>query len=322
METKSLIQKLWIPFLGFIMFTFVAGCSQMTNEPDLTDDPKTDKAAFEVLAEEDSSVFSFYANYNEEDAMIFGFGKVSTEIYPKRVGQRVRLISRNIESNIVGDTAYATVTLTFEGKLFIGASFDSTSTGVDTIIQKNFTSQIKRNLIFIRIGNSPRPRLNWKLAAVSLPMGGTLEASIFNTNIRIEKLTLNLPNNNTLVITSPLDYYLWRNIGGNRPIPSLARGQQFTIEAEIYSAYEIKDFVTVTFGADRFGQNRTKVRLELVSSTPGIIGFTKIYRATINVNQIAGHFHAVINAMPHQVIFDSDTNVETSSWGMPYHVRR
>lgn len=323
MKTKSIIQKLWFPLIGFILVGFATGCSQLTNEPDFSDEPTTDKAAFEVLSEEDSSVYSFYSNYNEEDAMEFVLGVSSSTYFPKRVGHRVRLVSRNMETNIVGDTAYATLTLTFEGKLFIAASFDSVSTQVDTIIQKEFSSQIKRNLIFIRIGASPRPRLNWRLAATSLPIGGTLETGTFTSNIKIEKLTLTLPNNQVIEINSALDYYFWFGAGGNRlPIPSVAKGQEINIKAEVYSAYGTIDFVTVTYGADRFGNHRRKVKLNLVSSVQSGNGFLKVYETNLNVNQIAGHFHAVLNAMPHQVIFDGNAAVETSSWGMPYHVRR
>lgn len=323
MKNKSIFQKLWFPIFGFILISLTAGCSQLTNEPDFSDEPTTDKAAFEVLSEQDSSVYSFYANYNEEDAMEFVLGVSSTTYFPKRVGHRVRLVSRNMETNIVGDTAYATLTLNFEGKLFIAASFDSVSTQDDTLIVKEFSSQIKRNLIFVRVGNSPRPRLNWKLAATSLPIGGTLASGTFTNNIKIEKMTLTFANNQTIEINSPLEYYFWFGAGGNRmPIPSIAKGQEINIKVELYSAYGTIDFVTVTHGADRFGKNRKKVRFSLVSSVQVGDGFMKVYEANLRVNQIAGHFHAVLNAMPHQVIFDGNAAVEVASWGLPYHVRK
>lgn len=323
MKNKSIFHKLWFPIFGFILISLTAGCSQLTNEPDFSDEPTTDKAAFEVLSEQDSSVYSFYANYNEEDAMVYAFGNVNPNFYPARVGHRVRLVGRNMETNIVGDTAYATLTLTFEGKLFVAVSYDSVSTQEDSIIVKDFSSQIKRNLIFVRVGNSPRPRLNWRLAATSLPIGGTLASGTFTNNIKIEKMTLTFANNQTIEINSPLEYYFWFGAGGNRmPLPSIAKGQEINIKAEVYSAYGTIDFVTVTYGADRFGNNRKKVRLSLVSSVQVGDGYMKVYEANLRVNQIAGHFHAVLNAMPHQVIFDRNAAVEASSWGMPYHVRK
>ncbi len=82
---------------------------------------------------------------------------------------------------------------TFEGILFIVASTDPIDGPIDSldlnVYEKPFTTTITRNLIFVKVNNTDNPRDNWKLSAISLPVGGTP-----TENIAIESLTIFLPN--------------------------------------------------------------------------------------------------------------------------------
>lgn len=296
------------------MVTLFIGCKESVNEPESTE-PTTDKEAMLRLADEDSSIASFEPNYNEEDAMSF-LGKTETQIYPFRVGHRVRLVNRILDINVVGDTAYGTLTKTFEGTLIIAASYNSGSSSPDTIIRKPFTSVITKKLIFVRIANTPYPYRNWRLVALSLPEGGVL-----SSNIDIKKLTAFLPNGDTLVINSPNSYFLSRGLGWWKQIPFIGKNQSVTIRLEVYSAFADTDFVTLTYGADLKGFHRAKRRFVMLSSTPSGSGFDKIYEQTFTAHQYVGYYHAIINAFPKQVIFDDATPVESESWGMPYFIR-
>jgi hypothetical protein len=93
------------------------------------------------------------------------------------------------------------------------------------------------------------------------------------------------------------------------------------LQVELTSAYSDTDFVTLTFGADRFGYHRIKKRFELISSTPNGNFFDKVYEQTYTTNQYPGFFHAIINAMPQQVVYDDATPVEMESWGVPYFIK-
>jgi hypothetical protein len=243
-------------------------------------------------------------------------GKTEAEIYPFRVGHKVRLVNRNLDVNIVGDTAYGTITKTFEGTLIIAASYNSGATTPDTVIRKPFTSVITKKIIFVRIGNSRFPYRNWRIAAISLPEGGVL-----SPNIDIQKLTVFLPNGDTLVINSPNSYFLSRGPGWWRQLPIIGKNQSVTLRLEVYSAYPDTDFVTLTYGAEKNGLHRAKRKFALVSSVPSGNGFAKIYEQTYTAHQFIGHYHAIINAFPKQVIFDDATPVESESWGVPYFVR-
>ncbi|MCZ6701989.1 MAG: hypothetical protein O6940_02990 [Ignavibacteria bacterium] len=318
MKTKQFIRRFLIPLLLLAVLAFFAGCQdEMTVEPGDTGEPTTDQAALEKLADQDSSLTSFEANYNEDGLMDF-LGKTTEAIYPFRVGHKMRLVSKNLNIEFEGDTiAYGRLTKTFEGVLFIAASYDSTSSEPDTVIEKAFTSVITRNLIFKKIARTDFPRLNWKLVAISLPEGGTQ-----SPNIDITKLTIFLPDGDTIVVESPNEYFLRRWDGWWRQIPIVRRGESVLLRVELFSAYEEEDFVTLTYGADRSGHHRAKKLFELVSSTPVGDGFEKVYEQTFTTHQFPGHFHAVINALPRQVIYDDAAPVENEMWGIPYFVHQ
>ena len=304
-------------FLSIIilaMFALFIGCKESVVEPDSTE-PTTDKEAMLKLADEDSAISSFESNYNEEDAMGF-LGKTEAEIYPFRVGHKVRLVNRNMDINVVGDTAYGTLTRTFEGTLIIAASYNSSTTAPDTIIRKPFTSVITKKVVFVRVGNSRFPYRNWRIAAISLPEGGVL-----SPNIDIQKLTLFLPSGDTLIINSPNSYLLSRGPGWWKQLPIIGKNQSVKLRLEVYSAYADTDFVTLTYGADKKGFNRAKRKFVMISSVASGNGYAKVYEQTYTAHQFIGHYHAIVNAFPKQVISDDATLVESETWGVPYFIR-
>ena len=225
MKKKKFIKKFFLPLLILGVLAFFAGCQdEMTVEPQNNGEPTTDQGALEKLVEQDSSLTSFDVNYNEDGLMDF-LGKVDEQIYPFRVGKRMRLVNRNLNITFSGDTiAYGRLTKTFEGLLFIAASYDSTSSIPDTVIKKPFTAVITRNIIFRKIANTNFPLRNWIIAAISLPEGGTQ-----SPNIDITKLTVFLPNGDTLVVDSPNDYYLRRGWGWWRRIPIIGRDRKSVV---------------------------------------------------------------------------------------------
>lgn len=310
--SKSLIKNL----LALLAISLILiGCKENTTEP--VSEPSTNKEAMLKLADEDSAISSFEPSFNEEDIMSF-IGKVQTDIYPFRVGHKMRLVNRNMNINYSanGDTAFAQLTKTFEGVLLIAASYDSSAAHPDTLIKKAFTSVVKRNLIFVKIGNFNNPSRNWRLAAISLPEGGTL-----SPNIDITKLVVFLPNGDTLAINSPNNYFLKRGPGWWRDFPIVPRQDSVLIRVELTSAYSEDDFVTLTWGAHKDGKHRAKRKFDLVSSTQNGNVYNKVYEQYFRTNAHAGFFHAVINALPKQVIFDDAAPVENEMWGVPYIVR-
>ena len=314
MNYSKLFRRRILPFLLLGLIVVFFGCQdEMVIEP-VDTEPTTDQGALEKIVDEDSALTSFDYNYNEDGLMDF-LGKVDTEIYPFRVGHKMRLVNRNLNINIQDTIAYGTLTKTFEGILFIAATYDPNGIEPDTIIKKPFTAVVTRNIIFKKIANTPYPMRNWIIAAISLPEGGTQ-----SPNIDLMKLTIFLPNGDTIQVDSPNDYYVSWRFGWWRQIPILHRGESVMLRVELYSAYEEEDFVTLTYGANRFHKHRAKKLFELVSSTPSGNGWEKVYEQTYTTHQFPGFYHAVINAMPRQVVFDDATPVESEAWGTPYFV--
>jgi hypothetical protein len=312
MERRRSFVKYLLLIISAVIFIF-AGCKNSPTEPSTTE-PTTDKDAMLKIADDDSALASFDTNYNEDDAMSF-LGKISTTIYPLKVGVRVHILNRTMSTDIIGDTAYAELTKTYEGVLLISASYDSAGSAADTVISKPFTSTITRKLIFVKIANTEFPLRNWRIAAISLPEGGT-----DHPNINIEKVTVFLPGNDTLMITSPNDYFLARGWGWWKRLPFILRNQPVKVQVQLFSAYDDDDFVTLTYGADFRGLHRAKKRFELVSSAPVAGGYEKVFEQTFNSNQFPGYYHAIINAFPRQVIYDDSLPVENNMWGIPYGV--
>lgn len=311
---SKLILKLTIVLISLLL---LPGCKESLVDSDVG---TSDVEALKEIAFQDSSVLSFEMNYNEDNEMFNLFGKTNVEIFPLRVGRKITSFTRNFSVQISGDTAYGVMTHTCTGILFIAASYDSVivgdSTDVDTLIQKPFTAIVTRNLIFVKIANTNRPRMNWRLAAHSLAKGGTN-----SSNIDIKNLAVFLPNGDSLVINDPLNYYLQHSPGKWRQLPTLYRGQNVTIEAKVFSAYEENDFVTLTFGADLRGHHRAKKRFEFINSVSVAGGFLKTYRVSFTTHQFVGFYCSVIDAMPFGVLRDDSAPVESSAWGVPYIVK-
>jgi len=329
LKRKSNIVK-WISLFSLMAaFAFVTGCKNSPTGPSAN--TSSDATAMQNIAENDSSVTAFDANYNESQAISY-MGKTSAAITPIKVWQTVRVVNKNFTYNVVGDSSYATFTRNFEGVLYISAV--SNLSDKDTVISKPFTSSITLNLIFVRVGKSNNPTFNWRLAAFSLPEGGTASSNISITNI-----TALLASGDTLSVSSPNDYYIDRNVGEKveahgmggmrgfggmgwwRGIPMIGKNSPVTVEVTVFSAYADTDFVTITHGGGFSGLQPEKLRLTLVSSTQSGSGFIKVYQGTYITHNWAGFHHAVVNAFPKQVIFDDSSAVEISTWGIPYFIK-
>lgn len=302
---------------------WITGCSKdkesLISDPNSQNGNLTDQQAMQKLIDDDEDFSSFEPNYNEQGLMSLALGKVNAEIYPVKVGHRVVPVSKDLKVEFTGDTAYGLSTTVYSGTLFIAASYQPVNPDdtlkIDTVITKNFSSTITKKVMFIKKSNGKSAIDRWKIAAISLPEGG-----IYTEKFNVKKLTVLLPDD-SLVITSPNEYFLYRNFAHKRQVPSISRGEQVKVRVEVTSAYQDTDFVSITYGADKKGFNRSKRMLKLVSSVPDGNFFDKVYEGTWNVKQYLGHTHAVINVIPRQVIYDDSTPAEIKTWGLPYNIK-
>ncbi len=171
------LKSLTINGLIFTMLLFLfAACQEDSSITEPTGGSDYDQ--IQKVISDDEVIQSFEPNYNEEEAMDLLTGGLAKTIYPVKVGQRMVLVNRNIDINIQGDSAFAFVTNTFKGILFIAASYDEFSSidsnTVDTLIQKKFTATTTRNVVLVKRDNKINPLRNWKIVKVSLPEGGVI----------------------------------------------------------------------------------------------------------------------------------------------------
>jgi hypothetical protein len=299
------------------------------------------------LAVKSASVSSFQPNYNEDQAVAMA-GKLNKDLYPIKVGQKMTLTDQTL--TLVKDSTTATGTLVqkYDGTLIIQGSFQQPTIGikshVDTTIQKPFSTTITRVIKYQRIANTGNDTTDWKIIAVSLPNGGT-----DGTDIQISKVTLTAQDGSTVDIDDPNAYFF--NVGSDKEgtddddynkfnngmtmgfgldfgmhgwkglFTWYRQNQPVKISVEILSTSSDPDFITMTYGAERDGRFRTKEQFDLVSSTLQGTYYKKVYEKDWYTQPHPGMRHAVINAFPRNVVYDTNTSVQEKSWGIPYRVQ-
>lgn len=311
-------------------------------DPQSVNSSETQK--FLKIADNSSSVSSFTPNYSEGQAMALA-GMLGKDLYPIRIGQKMKLVDKNL--TLVKDSTTTTGTLVqkYEGTLIIEGSFQQPTIGihshVDTTIQKTFLTTITRKIQFKKVANTGKDSLDWKVDAISLPNGGTT-----GDNIQIVKITLTTQDGTEVVVDDPSLYFFkvgkekqsdrdeddkdnhdfenelgkgghsWKNLltwyGKNQPVK---------LTVEILSKSSEPDFLTVTYGAMMNGNTGTKEKFSLASSVKEGTSYRKVYERKWYTHSYSTRMHAVINVLPRSVVYDTKTSVEEKTWGIPYRVR-
>lgn len=268
------------------------------------------------ITEESEEIASFENNYNEEGTIEMSLAKISENIYPKKIAQKMHPIGKTFTTTILGDSACAVYTRTYEGQLIIVAS---TIDGgpADTVIYKPFITQITRNLIFKKVYNTniDTNEYHWKITSISLPEGGT-----GNTSIILDKMSVFLPNGDTITVTSPNDYYLTHSGSNKNRIPNFNNNEKVKVRLELISSQAEQEYVTLTCNGNKNGLNKMKKQFEFISSEHINFFYKKVYEGYWMTNNFSGHYHAIINALTAKSIEDDSSPVESASWGIPYKV--
>lgn len=302
---------------ALLLSVIIFGCKSSVNEPDYLDD-----IILNELITSEESISNFEENFDDGDATSFILDKVQTDLYPIKVGRRITRIERTFNKEVVGDSAKVLVTTKYSGFLIIAGKFNPITPGdtnylPDTIITKPFVETVKRNVTLIRTNSRNDKNRGWKLQAISLPEGSTSVR-----NIQLTKVELLISGRDPLVITDPLNTYLF--IGDpKKDFPERKRNEDVTLRVYLTSNSQEEDFVTITYGRKIAGQSyRVKRKLHLVSSIQNGDKWDKIYEGNWNIFVMHpfGKFHSVINAVTNETIFSGEGSVSSSTWGIPYKV--
>lgn len=339
---KPYIASKLIFTLSLMVVVLITGCDNPfeSNEPQSPNSSNTQ--IFMKVAENSSSVNSFTPNYNEEHAMALA-GSLGKDMYPIKVGQKMSLVEKNLALQKDSATAIGTLTQKYEGRLIIQGSFNQPTIGirqkVDTTIVKDFSTVITRIIKFKKVDDTGDDEKDWKVEAVSLPNGG----SEGNT-IQIAGIKLTSQNGTEHYIDDPNTYFFkagkekggdddeddnnnfeigfgnhgrdWKNL-----LTWYKRNQAIKLTVEVISNSSEPDFLTVTYGAGMNGNQKNKEKFDLVSTQQEGSYYRKVYERKWSTSSHATRMHAVINAFPRNVVYDTDTAVEVKTWGIPYRVK-
>ncbi len=323
---KKSLAMLWT--IAALVGTLLVGCTKNTNGPEDETPPAgvtDEQSAMKVAAENDEFVKNDELSFADQEITatdyIYLSGRVEASITPIRWGRFIRSVTRRVTTTIQpGDTiANAQVHKTITGTLKIRAI-----RGLDTIlVEKQFTDQSDRNVIFRRVERGPRYWRNWIPVATSLVDGGTV-----NGQIDITSLTV-ISANDTITVTDPQNFYLryrWlRSLHGNkdlfhrnRDMMEFTGSGSMTVRVTLQSASADTDIVALRHGFN--AQYKNRARMQLVSQTPNGGGYRKVYEKTFVVHNRPGQFHAAVEAMTKATLYDDTAAYNVSWWGVPYRV--
>ena len=308
----------------------VAGCKK-------NDGPEADTAPVGVTNEEQA--MTYFATNDEfvtNDEVTFSdkaiqsfdygnFGKVDAGVTPLRWGRFITSVTRTVTTTVQpGDSiSVSQIAKTIVGTLKVRAL---TGRGDSTTIDKPFTNQSLRNVIFKRVSkDTKRFWLNWVPVASSLVEGGTQAP---NNTVNITKLVVTLAGGVTITVNDPEQYYLryrWLKLftGGRKDVPEFVGGQQVKLSVTVVSASADTDLVALRFGFD--GTHQKRARLALTSQvTNGDGTFTRVFEVS-KTTPLFMHFHQGafnmgVEAMTKGTLFDDQAPYIVSWWGIPYRV--
>ncbi|MCI0706802.1 MAG: hypothetical protein L0Y80_04860 [Ignavibacteriae bacterium] len=322
-----MVRKLAVAWIAG-MFVLLVGCEQI-NDP-ASGLSSEDIADLEEAILSDPMFTSDAVILNDEDAgSINGvLRKSATPIIPVHWGRKIDNFTRNIEFVLENDTTVlATITLSWEGTLYIVAKYSAEDT-TRTVIEKPVNEQVQRKIRFYRVANSSVDddstvtRRGWRPAEVSGVDGGsTVDSQIDITQMEI------IYGDTTITITDPLAYFFelpgkWRH--KDRPlICSFGDQQDVTVRVTIESADPDTDWVHIhrpwwpaLAGGHPYFKPRHD-RMTLVSETPSGSGFTRVYEISWETF-LRGRHTFFVSAVTRSTLFDDAAPVSTQIWGVPY----
>lgn len=311
---KEKTMKVKFVFLALFLALLIYGC---TKESEIASSfSESDKEVIKQIIEDDEFIASADAALNDGTYLPpdFDFGSFSKEFYPLRWGRVVKKVTKEYEYEQVNDTlVVVTITRTVESDFKIAGTYTEGKTIPDTVVSKPLTEVFKQKVQVVKVANADTIRARkWKIWAVSLVQGGTV-----NSNITIKKVTLTLPNGNVIEVTDPLNQFYRPGFLGHRDgVPSFNPSAIIKFTVTVQSATPDTDIVSMTYGVGRFGLFRARKLFQLVSSANG----EEVYEANVKVHLHRGSFNAMIHAVSRESLYDDSAPISVSVWGIPYVV--
>jgi hypothetical protein len=296
----------WTVLLMAAAVVILIGCSrdEETSEPAVTDEQ-----ALAQLMTDDAEIENLDAWAGDDASGGGGLDETITPIGWGRIGAR-RNASVRVE--IRGDTlATITRTVHFNGQLRI---VTDTTGGLRTFIEKPMFNTIVRKAHAVRIGNGPRPRLNWRIREITPDM---LTSSDPNPHsIRIQRMQMFRNDGGTLTslmdITDPLATYLTR-----AALPIVRPDDEIVIWAAVDTANVVHGVLHPRVFTDGL---HPRLALHDDGVYPDLTADDGIYSGSYFTRARTGVFLAAVDFLDHETLYDSAAPYDAASWACPYRV--
>ena len=312
----------------FLLFSavfalYLAGCSDSSVDPDnQTDDQFIQEVVTKGVgsSQQEDDDLMFNEAYDLDNGGAVGGGGDTPIDSLIRWGRRVTGVNVSVTITSEGDSLkIASITRTINGEFIIVGIV----LGVEKTIIKPYTEVLKRNVIFKRINNSPRPRFNWKLYKVSMVDGETTSPQVGSEYVQINKVEVYIDNVLTHTFNGPdftQNVFTTKRFNGTG-IPQVHRGDQVRIKVYTFSKQSEQDIVAWHWARNTFGFHREP--FVMTSQIPNGQYWDRTYEKTFNIygDHRHGIFNGFISASTRKSLYD-DSPAEFASdlVGTPYRV--
>jgi len=320
----------------------IVGCTNNSTMAPAASGPSTDQQALTQAVSTIDSVSSFSAS---DEATIDDGGMHADEystalgtapdyamsttattgdsIYPIRWGRHITGISRQYDVRITGDTlALVTITKTITGVFRVGLGVHTPDTTyVDSVINKPFTMDVNRKVLFKRIAHTDNPLHNWVPVAVTMVQGTTDSGKQFSiTSIEVSDTQRGYDT----TFTDPLNS--WFHLGlFHGSIPEFLANDSITVRVTISSSDTSNEIVNLRhdIAGDWMHPGFGRLRMPLLSVSGGSGSYTRVYGRTIVTHFpiwgiLAERFNLIVDVMSRGSIYDNSAPFANEFWGTPY----
>ena len=294
--------------LGVLALALIWGCSDESTDDSEYSAAETDRDALVALVGGDSDVDDVDA-WSAEDA---GGGSTDELISPinwARIGHRG---DATFEVEIAGDTA-ATITRTrhWDGTFRL---ITDTTGGERTRLDKPMYNVCVRKTHAIRVARTRYARLNWRITEITPE---TLASAAPNphtvTPLRLQVTAAGENGPVTLLdLSDPLSTYLNRE-----SVVTVGAGQELTIYA---TANTSDPAYAVIHPFVYRGGRLHRAPLHDDGIAPDILAGDGVYSGLFAAPQRAGLYHAAVDLLDWETMFDSEGAYDAGGWSIPYRV--
>lgn len=290
---------------------------------------KTSQSVWKGIREEEKTYFEYLIEnqplLHEPFGVLIDGDALPAEYMGKQVechGSTTQIlwgrVLRNLAQNVYfhqseKDVVEASIVTTLEGALKISAPYHLSRRRRHAVLFKPFRETCVQKVVFKRLNHSSDPEKAWKLATVSVGMGGTEKSEV-----EIDLLRLRGVDDVGYQIQSPLlQTYSLNGTGPTAPL--LASGRETEIEVRIRSQ-EMEQNMVVLRSATA-DESVMRAQLQYLADHPDGTGFFQTYCGKCTVGNEPQLQTLAVELVSRSSLLDTGAPVQTSYWIFPVKIQ-